>query len=257
MKSIFAFKMIVILCCVAATPAHARFYTWDNGERQNLDEIADKKSLFGPKNYQIYKNYLDTMDCNTASTMLNTAFIARYPDYADVKEPEKDRDGIMGPASARYKEWRFDFVYRKYPELGFCGDVLAFEYLDKRYRNHPAPIGFYIHRAQMDPRSNEWYGRDLAISKILDFVDRRHLPALIYTADLASQGIFFENSAEVEYFLLQRACAFNYRCAEVQGRIGLLEDELPARRQAELKRDARDLNKTMWANFPGYKKPAK
>jgi hypothetical protein len=179
--------------------------------------------------------------------LLKIAFIRHHPEFAQ----------IGAPKSGHYKEWAYSIVAFRYRDLNLCQAIQYFHDTKNTYKEHPEKTVFYKHRTYSTAENIDWIAQSISMSELIALVDREHLPAIIYMTDLAGLGFIFENSAEVEYFLLQRACALKYRCAEVQGRIGLLEGELSAGRQVEFKRDARDLEKTMWAHFPGYTKPAK
>jgi hypothetical protein len=217
----------------------------------NIGELADAKTLLGSEIFQTYKSQLNAMSCEAAGALLNEAFVQKYPALKNVGK-------MNGTETEGYRKWRFGLVSVKYLDLFFCDAAKSLNSFAGSYRLFPDKFGFYQHREDSrNGRDSYWFVRDIDIESLVSLADRKHVRAIIFMTDLASLGYIFENSGEVEYFLLQRACTLNYRCAEVQGRIGLLEDELPTRRQAELKRDARDLNKPMWANFPGYTKPAK
>jgi hypothetical protein len=248
----FVFFAILIFLSAGKTQAQLHpFYPWDNiytwrdGGKVTLDEIADAQSLLGTEKYVRYKNYLNSGNCEPAYRLLTQAFISRYPKFAGISE--EGRDAKI--------EWRQSFVAEKYRDMHFCNFVKRIEGFNFEYRTTPDLIGFYYHRQRRNKGNPTWLIRDLAIEDLYVLIDREHLPALIYIADLAANGTIFENSAEVEYFMLARACANNIRCSEIKGRINILENELPEKSRIKLKDDAENPFKTLRDHFPGYEKP--
>jgi hypothetical protein len=211
----FVFFAILIFLSSGKTQAQLHpfypwnnIYIWEDGRKVILDEIADAESLLGSEKYALYKKHLNALKCEAADNALNDAFIARYPQYDQVTRTNEEG----------YLEWKYTFVSRKYRDLHFCNVVKRVEGFNFKYRTSPGLVGLYFHRQRRNKGNPTWLIRDLAIEDLYVLIDREHWPALIYMADLAANGTIFENSAEVEYFMLARACANKYRCSEIKGR---------------------------------------
>lgn len=219
-------------------------YEWDDGRRVMLDDIADARSLLGDVGYRDYTSLLQEMACEDATALLRAAFVARYREFADIAKPD----------SELRINWEHSFVAKKYRDLHFCNTVYDLEriFSDKSLREEKMwPYAF-----NPEQGSRHWKAtiRDIKIRDLITLSDRQFGPAMIYMADLAALGFVFQKSPQVEYFMLQRACAIGYRCAEMHGRIALLEDELPLEERAAMTEIAHNLWRRVWDYLPGHER---
>ncbi|MGI9481690.1 MAG: hypothetical protein ACR2OR_04945 [Hyphomicrobiales bacterium] len=196
-------------------------YTWENETKLMLDELADAESLLGKKKYKNYKHLLDTAQCDEAENLLRTGFTNRYLQFANINDL----------VSENYKEWRYSFLDAKYRDLQFCFSVKLVESLKLAYRETPEGGIYYTHRQMPMGPQIHWDGVYFGIRQLYTLADQQYLPSIVLLADLAGMGLVFKNSAEVEYFMLHRACKLNYRCGEIRGRIEILEADLPAEKK--------------------------
>ncbi|MGI9481689.1 MAG: hypothetical protein ACR2OR_04940 [Hyphomicrobiales bacterium] len=216
MKLIFDVIALIAMLAGLMSPTFAETYTCQNGTKTDLGKIADAKTLLDAQKYETYSAMLAKKDCDSAASILNKAFISRYPELSFAREAE----------SGTYLEWKHTFSEENYVEMTFCFTVNDLEALEKVRKSGEAFIGRYHSRDRPPNDNKNWEDRDWNIIYLTAYADDGHLLALIYLGQLARQGDIFEDSEEAEFFIFSRACANNFRCSENLARFRELEKKL-------------------------------
>ena len=88
MKAVFSTFAVIFMQLSLATLADTKPHIWDNGTKTDFDKIADAKTLLSAEKYETYRAMLSRQNCDAAASILNKAFVDRYPELSFTKEAE-------------------------------------------------------------------------------------------------------------------------------------------------------------------------
>ncbi len=221
--------VIVLLICFSQSAADEKVLDFDYTEDGQFRPFPSMpaRDLMTSKEHAGYNYLLDTLQCEAAKYILNTAFVREYPQFSAAL---KCRDGRHNPS---YNRWDI-YAPGYFNELGFCEsrrDFMVSEaHLDMDTQS-PIPYRAERRDERLYYPDRHLMRRNSNIRSILYHADRDHAPALVFVADLVRRGDLFAAGDEVELYLLTRACHLGHDCGPLSDRIESLRESVPDHRE--------------------------
>ena len=178
-----------------------------------------------------YLRHLEALDCFSARAILNTAFVRTYPEFVAVKTPKTPEDG---KGNANYTYWVF-YSFSVFREYGLCESIALFQEGEAELAAAGIQGEKYRDRSLeelTDDSRMPTDGRDSGIDGIVVHSGHDYPPALVKLAGLVRRGDLLDAGADVELFLLARACHLGHQCAKHEPRMSELKALLTADQQA-------------------------
>ncbi len=185
------------------------------------------QELMSDAEYKYYTRALESLECDLAGVLLNTAFIRQYPQF--------QRDWLEQQCITGCLSWDVSAVV-VFDEYGYCNAVSGFDQADYEVRLHGLTPLQYNNRNILDNVKYEHYwleSRDQNVAMLVDLAERDYSPALIKVGEWLRRDDVFVRSTEVEYYVLSRACFLDKKaCTGLAARIATLKQVLPPERSA-------------------------
>jgi len=190
-------------------------------------ESMPAQDLMSETEYQYYTRALDSLECDLASIVLNTAFIRQYPQFGSVRL-RRQCDIDEGCYS-----WKISAGIM-FDELGYCHVISQLNQANTELSKLDLkPTKFNPKFMAGDVKyENVWVRlREQNIAMLIRLAQHDYVPALLKIGELLQRGDVFIESKEVEYYVLRRACFLGYEaCADLSPRLATLKDALPSER---------------------------
>lgn len=225
-----------VLCLIAETAAEAPldFLFKEDGTYAPF-ETKPAKELMTAAELAEYQSSLRDLECDAAALDLNKAFVRAYPQFARALKKE----GVK--YDRNYSAWT-GYAFSRFHEFGFCVLICHLQEIEKEITALAISPPKYVFREFGQTIENDHppvRSRDLSIRSLVRLAHEGHTPALVKIAEFVRRGDLFDVGANVEFYLLTRACHLGHDCTAIDARLNELAALLPAGRREAVANKAR------------------
>jgi hypothetical protein len=223
-------------CAVAEAPSR---FIHDDGKSYRMFQSKPARELMNRHEFQRYQAALKILQCRSAGRQLRDAFTRAYPKFHALVHRQETPLDLKSPSWQRYAT-----VYFK--EYGLCNALARVKRFSRQIRERNIALVKYHSGLAADKNRKKRpliSMRDSALSLVISFAASDYPPALFKLAELVRNGNLFDAGADVELYLLARACmqATETDCNSVLPRLQQLRVELSGK-ASQIMKEARGLH---------------